>query len=86
MRIDKLNEEIERAKTKAAQWQARVKDLERKKTEQENLEILQTVRGIAASPEEIQDILTQLRSAKELPYAAVSTFDPNKNNKEEPTQ
>ena len=36
-------------------------------TEQENLEILQAVRGVAASPEEIRDILDLIRSAKEPP-------------------
>lgn len=67
MRIDKLKAELVKAKEKAAEWQARVKDIERQITEQENLEILQAVRGVAASPEEIRDILDLIRSAKEPP-------------------
>ena len=44
MRSDRLKEELARAKLKAAEWQAKVKDLERRITEQENMEIVQAVR------------------------------------------
>ncbi len=63
MRIDKLKAELTKAKAKASEWQARVRELEKQITECENLEILQTVRGIAASPEELRGILDALRSA-----------------------
>ena len=46
MRTEKLKEELEKARQKAALWQARAKDLERQLTEQENLEIIQAVRSI----------------------------------------
>ena len=67
MRTEKIREELEKARQKAAQWQARAKDLERQLTEQENLEIIQAVRGITASPEELKDILTRIQSMKGLP-------------------
>ncbi len=63
MRIDKLKAELTKAKAKASEWQARVRELEKQITECENLEILQTVRGIAASPEELRGILDALRAA-----------------------
>lgn len=66
MKIDRLREELEKARQKAVEWQARAKDIERRITEQENLEIIQAVRSITASPEDLKDILTRIRSMKEL--------------------
>ena len=65
MRTEKIREELEKARQKAVQWQARAKDLERQLTEQENLEIIQAVRSITASPEELGDILGRIRAMKE---------------------
>lgn len=79
MKIDRINADIVKAKEKIAEWQARLRDLEKQKTEQENLEIIQAVRGVTASPEEIRDILELIRSAKEPPK-------PTNNIKEEVTQ
>lgn len=67
MRTVRLREELEKARQKAVQWQARAKDLERQLTEQENLEIIQAVRSITASPEELGDILGRIRAMKEIP-------------------
>lgn len=80
MKIDRINTDIAKAKEKIAEWQARLRDLEKQKTEQENLEIIQAVRGVTASPEEIRDILELIRSAKEPPKPTNTTL------KEEPTQ
>ena len=51
MKIERLRAELEKARQKAAEWQARAKDIERQITEHENMEIIQAVRGITASPE-----------------------------------
>lgn len=67
MKIERLKADLEKARQKAAEWQARVRDIERKITEYENLEIIQTVRGITASPEELKTILGLIQSMKELP-------------------
>lgn len=67
MKIDRLRAELGKAKQKAVEWQARAKDIERRITEQENLEIIQAVRSITASPEDLKDILTRIQSMKELP-------------------
>lgn len=66
MKIEKLKAELEKAWQKAAEWQAKARDLEKQVTEQENLQIIQAVRGITASPEELGDILGQIRSMKGL--------------------
>ena len=67
MKIDKLKADLVKAREKAAEWQARVKDIERQITEQENLAIIQAVRGVTASPEELRDVLGLIQSMKEPP-------------------
>ena len=66
-KIERLKAELVKARAKSAEWQARVRDLEKQITECENLEILQTVRGIASSPEELRGLLDMIRAAKESP-------------------
>ena len=66
-KIDKLKAELIRAREKASEWQARVRDLERQITELENLEIIQTVRGIAATPEDLRELLNMIRAANQPP-------------------
>ena len=68
-KIDVLKTELVRAKEKASEWQARVRDIERQITEQENLEILQAVRSVATSPEELRGLLDMIRAAKVPPMA-----------------
>lgn len=65
MRIEKLREEWEKAQQKAELWQARAKDLEKRVTEQENLEIIQAVRNISASPDELKKIIERISLMKE---------------------
>lgn len=62
-KIKKLKDELTRAKEKAAEWQARVRDIERQITEQENMEILRAVRSVAATPEELRGLLERIQTA-----------------------
>lgn len=64
---EKLRADLVRAKEKASEWQARARDIERQITECENMEILQAVRSVAATPEELRDVLNMIRAAKEPP-------------------
>lgn len=66
-KIERLKIELARAREKSSEWQARVRDIEKQITDCENTEILQTVRSIAASPEELRGLLDMLRAAKEPP-------------------
>lgn len=66
MRTERIREELKKARQKAVQWQARTKDLERQLTEQENLEIIQAVRSLTVSPEELGNILGRIRAMKEV--------------------
>ena len=63
-KIERLKADLIRAKEKASEWQARVRDIERQITEQENLEIIQAVRSRAAAPEDLRGLLDMIRAAK----------------------
>lgn len=68
-KIEKLKIELARAREKSSEWQARVRDIEKQITDCENTEILQAVRSIAASPEELRGLLDMLRAVKDPPQA-----------------
>ena len=63
----RLKADLVRAREKASEWQARVRDIERQITELENTEILQVVRSLATSPEDLRGLLDMLRATKEPP-------------------
>ena len=56
-KIERVNKEIDKAKGKIADQQARLRDLEKQKTELENLEIVEAVRGMDISFAELADLL-----------------------------
>jgi len=68
-KLEKLKIELARAKKKSGEWQSRVRDIEKQITDCENTEILQAVRSIAASPEELRGLLDMLRAVKDPPQA-----------------
>lgn len=83
MKLDRLKTELEKAKQKAAEWQARVKDIESQITELENMEIIQAVRSVTASPEELKKILGMIQSMKELPQNKLTQKEEPDQNEEE---
>lgn len=80
MKIERLRAELEKARQKAAEWQARAKDIERQITEHENMEIIQAVRGVTASPEELKTILGLIQSMKEVPQDSTVKEEETKPN------
>ncbi len=74
-KIERLKIELARAREKSNEWQARVRDIEKQITECENMEILQVVRGIVTSPEELHGLLDMLRAAKERSQADPAAND-----------
>ena len=66
-KIDKLKVDLVRAREKASEWQARVRDIERQITELENLEIIQTVRGIMSAPEDLRELMNMIRATNPPP-------------------
>ena len=61
-RLEELRAGRDHAYAKAAEWNARGKEFDRKIVEVENLEILRVVRGLATSPEDLRGLLNTLRT------------------------
>ena len=51
-RLSRIERDIERLKEKISEYQQQLKELEAAKTEQENLQIVQLVRGLNMTPQE----------------------------------
>ena len=73
MTLNQMRSDLEHAKKKAADWNARVREIERKITEKENSEIIMAVRGLAATPEELRALLNQIHAAKTPPMEQEET-------------
>ena len=52
-KLEKIDRELERAREKAAEWQAKIKDLEKQRQEEENCLIVQAVRSLKLTPSEL---------------------------------
>lgn len=62
----KIEVEIEKVKAKIAEQQTRLKELEQKKLEAENSEIVDIVRGMSISLAELPLVLQRLRAGETL--------------------
>ena len=62
----KIQAEIEKVKAKISEQQARLKELEKKKMEAENTEIVDIVRGLSISLDELPVLLQAIRSGTSL--------------------
>ena len=51
-KLDRIERDIQKTKTKITELQKQLRELEAAKTEQENLQIVQLVRGLNMTPEE----------------------------------
>ena len=58
-KIERVNKDIEKSKGKIAAEQGRLRDLEKQKTELENLDIVSTVRGMNISFTDLAALLQQ---------------------------
>ena len=54
-KIDKLDKELEKAREKAAEWQAKIRELEKQKQEEENSQIVQAVLFFFQAEDGIRD-------------------------------
>ena len=60
-KIEKVCAEIDKTKTKISEYNARLRELEKQKTELENTEIVELVRGVEASPAELAAFIKAFR-------------------------
>ena len=56
-KIDRINKEIAKTREKITEYQNKLKGLEAQKTEAENLEIVQLVRAMRMTPQELNAML-----------------------------
>ena len=56
-KIDRIDREIAKTREKLAEYQNRLRELEAQKTEAENLEIVQMVRAVRMTPQELNALL-----------------------------
>ena len=56
-KLDHIEKDIQKIKSKIAEYQKQLRELEAQKTEQENLQIIQLVRGMNMKPEEFAAFL-----------------------------
>lgn len=61
-KLDKLGAELEKARKKKAEWDAKVKDLERRYQEEENTEIYDLVHAANLNPDQLGELLRMFAS------------------------
>ena len=57
-KIDRINKEIQKTREKITEYQNKLRGLEAQKTEAENLEIVQLVRAMRLTPQELNAMLS----------------------------
>ena len=56
-KLDRIGADLEKARRKRAEWDARVKDLERRYREEENSEIHELVHAANLTPDQLSELL-----------------------------
>lgn len=56
-KLDRLGADLEKARKKRAEWDARVKDMERRYREEENSEIHEMVHAANLTPDQLAELL-----------------------------
>lgn len=67
MKIERIDQELEKARAKAAEWQAKVRELEKLRQEEENTQIVQMVRALNMTPSQLSDFLKNQKAAPVAP-------------------
>ena len=83
----KVISEIEKARQKLAEQQARIKELEHKNTELENMEIVDIVRGFSIPLDELAPLLLSIRggiaSGQNVPKPRPPAIEPDEEGETE---
>ena len=78
-KIDRINKEIAKTREKITEYQNKLKGLEAQKTEAENLEIVQLVRAMKLTPQELNELL----SGGGIPGMAAADYEEQEENADE---
>lgn len=63
-KLDRIGADLEKARKKRAEWDAKVKDLERRYREEENSEIHEMVHAANLNPEQLSELLRMYMAPK----------------------
>lgn len=63
-KIEKLAAEIDKTKAKISEYQARLRELEQEKTEAENTQIVELIRGTTANLDELAEFIRLFKTQK----------------------
>ena len=61
-KIERVSKDIEKTRGKISEFQARLRELEKQKNELENLEIVEVVRGMSVSIDELAVLLQTVKN------------------------
>jgi len=75
-KINKVIEEIERTKAKVAELQALLPDLERRRVDMENTEIIRLVRSASIAPADLSEFLEAIRTINAVPPEPAAAYAP----------
>lgn len=63
-KIEKLSAEIDKTKAKLSEYQTRLRELEQEKTEAENTQIVELIRGTTANLDELAEFIHLFKTQK----------------------
>jgi septal ring factor EnvC (AmiA/AmiB activator) len=76
-KINRIDKEIQKTREKITESQNKLKELQAQKTEAENLQIVQMVRSMRLTPQELSQLL------KRDPIPGIATYTPDEEEKED---
>jgi hypothetical protein len=86
-KIERVIKDIDKTKEKITEFQSRLRELEKQKTELENIEIVEAVRGMDIPLNDLPTILKALREQNGAPFTSgqvgPKSTKPNKEENEE---
>ena len=86
-KIERVIKDIDKTKEKITEYQSRLRELEKQKTEFENIEIVEAVRGMDIPLNDLPAILKALREQNGAPFTSgqlgPKSTKPNKEENEE---
>jgi len=69
-KINRIDKEIQKTRERITEYQNRLRELQAQKTEAENLQIIQMVRSLRLTPQELSDLL------KSDPIPGIAAYTP----------
>ena len=85
-KIERVCKDIDKTKEKINEFQARLKDLEKQKTELENIEIVEAVRGMDIPLNDLPAVLKALRDQNRAPSTSGQLGPKSKDAQKEETE